>query len=71
VKASVAKGKEQKIQCHHKAAGGIGNWERIIDLIFEEILCDPGKLEAVCPKCHDAIHRPVQIDTLPDNRELT
>lgn len=42
---------EQKVQVHHKK--GIGNWEKVIDLIFEEILCDPKHLETVCPECHD------------------
>ncbi len=55
VKQSVAEGKKQKIQCHHKA--GIGNWEKIIDAVFEEILCHPSLMEAICPDCHDKLHR--------------
>jgi predicted HNH restriction endonuclease len=39
VKQSTAKGKVQKIQCHHMF--GIGNWEKVIDEIFSEILCAP------------------------------
>jgi len=54
VKQSVAKTNPQKIQCHHRA--GIGNWERTIDEIFEQILCNPKMLEAICPRCHDAEH---------------
>lgn len=50
VKQSKAKGKEQKVEVHHKE--GIGNWETIIDHIFSEILCDPLKLEVLCPDCH-------------------
>jgi 5-methylcytosine-specific restriction endonuclease McrA len=49
-KQSVAKGREQKVEVHHKE--GIGNWERVIDMIFAEILCDPANLETVCPECH-------------------
>lgn len=49
-KQSVAKGREQKIEVHHKH--GICNWERVIDLIFAEILCDPSNLEVLCPECH-------------------
>ena len=58
VKASVAKGKEQKIHVHH--AAGIGNWEKIIDLVFEEILCSPSMMVALCPECHDKEHKPCQ-----------
>ena len=54
VKQSKAKGKEQKVIVHHK--DGIGNWEKVIDLIFEEILCNPDKLEVLCPKCHKEKH---------------
>lgn len=62
VKASTARGKEQKIQCHHKR--GIGNWDRIINEIFSEILCDPALMEAICPACHDKIHHPVSPEKL-------
>jgi 5-methylcytosine-specific restriction endonuclease McrA len=50
-KQSKAKGKEQKIECHHR--NGIGNWDMVIDLIFKEILCSPDKLETLCPECHE------------------
>jgi predicted HNH restriction endonuclease len=56
VKHSVAKGREQKIEVHHK--NGIGNWDKVIDLIFEEILCSPEELEVLCPKCHEDEHEP-------------
>lgn len=50
-KQSKAKGREQAIECHHKA--GIGNWEAVINMIFAEILCDPKMLECLCPECHE------------------
>lgn len=50
-KQSKAKGKEQFVEVHHKA--GIGNWQKVIDVIMEEILCNPAMLETVCPECHD------------------
>ncbi len=53
-KKSVAKGKEQKVIVHHK--NGIGNWEKVIDMIFSEILCNPDKLEVLCPDCHKKEH---------------
>ena len=54
VKQSKAKGKEQKIEVHHSEL--IGNWEKVIDLIYSEILCSPDKLEVLCPKCHEEKH---------------
>lgn len=49
-KQSRAKGKEFTVEVHHRR--GIGNWERVIDLIFEEILCSPTDLVTLCPECH-------------------
>jgi predicted HNH restriction endonuclease len=49
-KQSKAAGREQKVEVHHKE--GIGNWDKVIELIQEEILCDPEKLEVLCPECH-------------------
>ena len=54
VKASRAKGREVGVQVHHKK--GIAQWEKIIDLIFAELLVDPSLLEAVCVDCHKAEH---------------
>jgi predicted HNH restriction endonuclease len=51
VKQSRAKGREQDVQVHHLQ--GIGNWEKVIDIIYEEILCHPDRLETVCPDCHE------------------
>lgn len=56
VKRSIAKGKEQKIEVHHK--NGIWNWEKVINLIYAEILCNPEELEVLCPKCHGEEHEP-------------
>lgn len=50
VKQSKAKGKEQKIEVHHK--DGVGNWDAVIDLIRKELLCDIEHLETLCPSCH-------------------
>jgi predicted HNH restriction endonuclease len=51
VKQSKAKGREQKVEVHHK--DGVCNWDEIIQLIQEQLLCDPEKLEVLCPECHD------------------
>lgn len=50
VKQSKAKGKEVKVEVHHKQ--GIGNWNRVIDEIYKELLCRPESLETLCAKCH-------------------
>ena len=41
---------QQKIQVHHRQ--GVCNWEKIIDCVFEELLCSPEFMESVCPECH-------------------
>jgi len=50
VKQSKAKGKEQKVQVHHK--NGITNWNEIINCIRKNLLCNPENLETLCPNCH-------------------
>ena len=50
VKQSQKKGFEVKVEVHHK--NGILNWDKIIDLILEELLCNPDNLEVLCVDCH-------------------
>ena len=50
VKKSTAKGKEQKVEVHHKY--GVDCWNDIIELIQDALLCDPEFLETLCPECH-------------------
>lgn len=54
VKASVAKGREQKVEVHHKE--GIGNWQKVIDAVYAELLVSADKLEVLCPECHKKEH---------------
>ena len=54
-KQSTAKGKEFKVQVHHKS-GYIANWELLIDQVYEHLLCSPDNLETICPECHKAEH---------------
>jgi len=51
IKQSTKKGFEVKVQVHHKE--GINNWDEIIDLIQDSLLCNPDKLETLCIDCHD------------------
>ena len=51
VKQSTAKGKEVKIQVHHK--NGI-DWDGIADMLRERILS--GALEPLCIECHGKKH---------------
>lgn len=50
-KQSKAKGKEFAVTVHHK--DGIENWDKVIDTVFEMLLCDPSRLETLCEECHD------------------
>lgn len=50
VRESKAKGREQKIQVHHK--DGILNWDEIVFEIRKNLLVSPDKLECLCPECH-------------------
>ena len=54
VKASTAKGKEQKLEVHHK--DGVTNWQKMIDAIREYLLVDPKRLKVLCPECHKKEH---------------
>ena len=49
-KQSKAKGKEQKVQVHHKE--GVLNWDELIEAIRAYLLTDPENLETLCPDCH-------------------
>ena len=57
-KASKAKGRAFDVHVHHKI--GIGNWDRVIDVIYEELLCDKSLLVALCPSCHAKEHPELQ-----------
>ena len=53
-KQSKAKGKEFKVEVHHKE--GI-DWEGVTDIVIERLLPDPSELEVLCPECHDKEHK--------------
>lgn len=57
VKASVAKGREVKMEVHHR--DGI-DWNGIVDGIFAAMLPDPARLEAVCKACHSKEHEAIE-----------
>ena len=59
VKSSVAKGKEQKLEVHHRE--GVLNWTEIIDAVYKYLLVAPEKMVCMCPACHDKIHHPKEI----------
>ena len=39
------------MEVHHKIK--IKNWEKIIDMIYQELLINPEWLETLCIACHD------------------
>ena len=52
VKQSKARGREVSVEVHHRA--GICNWDIIIDLIYQQLLCPPDGMETLCKECHGA-----------------
>jgi len=53
IKQSKAKGREVKVEVHHRR--GIA-WEEIIDLIAERLLQTPEDYEVQCERCHEGEH---------------
>ena len=51
LKQSRAKGKEVFVEVHHK--NKILDWEKAINIIYQELLCPPEFLETLCIKCHE------------------
>ena len=49
-KGSVAKGREVKIEVHH--LDGVLNWDKLIDMVYEHLLCQPDRLMVMCKECH-------------------
>ena len=54
VKQSVAKGKEVKVNVHHKS--GIDNWQEVMELIRAKLL-NKEDMEVLCVGCHDKEHK--------------
>ncbi|MBI9081909.1 MAG: HNH endonuclease [Pseudodesulfovibrio sp.] len=54
VKQSTAKGREVKVEVHHK--DGVLNWDEIYLAVYDHMLCDPGKMEVLCKECHKKEH---------------
>lgn len=53
-KASQAKGKELAVYVHH--VDGIGNWDEVLNAVYEQILVTPEKLRCLCKECHEKEH---------------
>lgn len=52
-KQTMAKGREFKVQVHHK--DGI-DWNGVTELVAERLLPDPDRLETICKECHEKLH---------------
>ena len=52
-KQSKAKGKEFKVEIHHKE--GVENWQELYNSIRKNLLVDPEHLETLCKECHKNI----------------
>jgi predicted HNH restriction endonuclease len=53
LKQSKAKGREVKVNVHHK--NGV-DWGDLVDLVFERLLQTADDLEVLCVDCHDKEH---------------
>ena len=53
IKQSKARGREVKVEVHHKR--GI-DWEGVINIIIERILQTPADYEVLCEACHEKEH---------------
>ena len=53
-KASVAKGKEFKVQVHH--INGV-QWSEMVRYIRENLLVEPKDMTTLCKKCHELVHK--------------
>lgn len=51
-KGSVAKGREIKIEVHHRDGSGL---DEIVDKVYEKLLCNPDRLQVLCKDCHKKI----------------
>ena len=49
-KQSKAKGKEFKVEVHHRH--GVLNWAEIYEVIRKYLLTEPEHLETLCKSCH-------------------
>ena len=68
-KQSRAKGHEFKVEVHH--LDGV-RWDEIVEYIYRHLLCDPSRLEVMCPACHEAEHKgnpDIVLNTKPRRRK--
>ena len=52
-KQSKAKGREVKVNVHHKT--GVDNWDKMIDSVYEQLL-NKDDMEVLCECCHQDEH---------------
>ncbi len=50
-KASVAKGRESKVEVHH--IEGVMNWNELLNQVYKYLLPTTDKLITLCKECHD------------------
>ena len=65
-KGSVAKGREVKINVHHK--DGI-RWDNLIQLIRDQLLQTPDKYVCMCEECHVKLHKEEKEKEINDEQE--
>ena len=50
LKQSTARGREVKVQVHHK--DGVENWSALFEAVRSYLLSDPSTMETLCESCH-------------------
>lgn len=53
-KQSRAAGREIYIEVHHQNM--VENWDKLIDMVYQSLLCHPDNLITLCQKCHEKSH---------------
>ena len=54
VKNSRAKGREVYVEVHH--LDGVTNWDKMFDVIRQELLVEPEGMTCLCKDCHKKEH---------------
>jgi predicted HNH restriction endonuclease len=66
VKASVAKGREVRLEVHH--IEGVANWDAIFEAIRLHLLVHPSRMVPLCKECHKRHHNHLPANVSQENK---
>ena len=66
-KQSKRKGFEVSVECHH--LDGVVNWDALFEAVRKYLLCDPGKMQTLCKKCHEGIEKDERNQTTKETED--